>query len=181
MLGLCDRKTFLGHRDAVTILLLLDTGIRVSEACRIVVNDVNMFQRTIHINGKGARARLVGFGVRTRQEMHRWLQRLRKSFEAFSDCPLLPTEQGTHMSAKCAYNHIHDLCTAIGVLREKCGPHTFRHTFAKSYLRAGGDMASLQRLLGHSSPRMTLHYARMNVYSAIMQHRKFSPGDRLGQ
>ena len=61
----------------------------------------------------------------------------------------------------------------------RCSPHTLRHSFAVSYLRNGGDVFSLQKMLGHSSLDMTRKYAELSQTDVIDKHRMFSPADRL--
>ena len=70
-------------------------------------------------------------------------------------------------------------CTQASITGVRCSPHTFRHTFAVTYLRNGGDVFSLQKLLGHSDLMMTRRYAELSQTDVQEKHRLYSPADRL--
>ena len=57
--------------------------------------------------------------------------------------------------------------------------HLIRHTFVVSYLKAGGDVLTLQRIFGHTSLRMVNHYVHLAHSDAVARHRRHSPVDRL--
>jgi site-specific recombinase XerD len=65
----------------------------------------------------------------------------------------------------------------LKITGEKVSCHTFRHTFAKNYLLNGGDIFSLQKILGHADLETTKLYLNLNDGEMKMQHAKFNPLD----
>jgi integrase/recombinase XerD len=66
-----------------------------------------------------------------------------------------------------------------GITGIRCSPHSFRHTFAKNYLMNGGDIFSLQKILGHSSLASVRIYLNLFATDVKKQHLRFSPVDNL--
>ena len=66
-----------------------------------------------------------------------------------------------------------------GISGVRCSPHTLRHTFARSYLLNGGDIFSLQKILGHSSLASVRIYLNLFTTDIKKQHQRFSPVDNL--
>ena len=68
-----------------------------------------------------------------------------------------------------------------GIEGVRCSPHTFRHTFARNYLLNGGDIFSLQKILGHTSLASVRAYLNLFAVDIKAQHRRFSPVDNFAQ
>jgi integrase/recombinase XerD len=163
-------------RDRALVLLLLDTGIRASECARLVVGDVDlgMGEVVIRPHGSGAksRARHVYLGKAARRALWRYLV----SREDGEDpgAPLFVSRDGRAMTR----HTIRSICQSLGGRAGvHCYPHRFRHTFAIMYLRNGGDVFTLQRLLGHSSLDMVKRYLALARTDDAATHRRASPAD----
>jgi len=95
-------------------------------------------------------------------------------------CPaLFLTAAGNPITTDRLRTIIEKYAWRVGIEGVRCSPHTFRHTFAISYLRNGGDVFSLQRILGHSSLEIVRIYVNMGEADIKNCHRRFSPADNL--
>lgn len=157
-------------RDKAVILLLLDTGIRAGELCRLTVQDIDLQNGAITIlpyrSGLKSRPRVAPVGQMTRKAMWRYQTSRNTEYDLFF-CGL---------SRNGLLQLTHRLGQRAGVKRVH--PHRFRHTFAIQYLRNGGDVFTLQRILGHSSLEMVRHYLALAQVDDQNAHRKAGPVDR---
>lgn len=166
-------------RDTALIYLLLDTGLRVSEAARLTIRDVDLKTGEIRIHpfetGKKSKPRTVFIKPSTSSKIWSYLNE-RKRRQGAQPCdhdPLFLTKNRLPMDR----NAIQKLVASLG---ERAGvpgvhPHRFRHTFAVEYLRNGGDAFTLQRILGHSSLRMVNYYLSLVREDLQNAHRSASP------
>jgi len=178
-----DRKAFrmrrrTATRDTALLLLMLDTGLRCGEVSRLNIRDVNMDSGEILVAPFGnsrrkTKSRAVYVGKNARRHLWRYLA-TRKEYE--TDEPLFLTEKGQRMGNNAIRCLLDDLGKKAGV--QGCHPHRFRHTFAIEFLRGGGDVFSLQRLLGHASLTMVQHYLALASTDVASAHKKASPGDK---
>jgi len=162
-----------GARDKAIIMLMLDTGIRVGELLRLQVGDVNIESGEIHIlpfeSSIKSRSRTVFVGKATRRVVWMYLSE--------RDDPI-PDAHLFDIRYQAIRAMLRRLGERVGV--DNVRPHRFRHTFAIQYLRNGGDVFTLQRLLGHSSLEMVRHYLRLADADAEDAHRRASPVDGWG-
>jgi site-specific recombinase XerD len=174
MLAACP-ETPAGLRDRLLLLLLVDCGLRASEVAALDVRDVDLEERVLLVRcGKGGKPRRVPFGRQTAETLAEWLA-VRNGLDSprlFVSC------YGAALDRHGVAGIVDRAAKRAGIARH-VGPHRLRHTFAISYLRAGGDVFTLQRILGHSTLAMTRRYADVADTDVVEKHRLFSPGDRL--
>jgi integrase/recombinase XerD len=163
-----------GTRDKAILLLLLDTGLRVSEAAGIRFRDLRP-DGAIKVMGKGAKERLVPVGTSSRRAIGRYLA---ERGRGQPDEPVFLAESGTGLTFHGIQQILKRLKARAG-LERRCSPHTFRHTFAHNYVVNGGDVFSLQRILGHTSLDMVRRYVALADTDVASRHDLASPADHL--
>lgn len=174
LLGLCSRKTALDLRNRAILSLLIDCGLRVSELANINIADIDWESRSILIRkGKGGKQRMVHMGSKTYKSLRKYVT----SYRNGDSDRLFINRNGEPLVAV----GIQILIKRLGQKAKiKVHCHKLRHTFAISYLRNGGDVFTLQYLLGHSTLQMTQRYLQsLNATDAANAHRKYSPLDCL--
>jgi len=179
-----DRRRFTmrrptARRDRAIILTLLDTGLRATELCSLTVGDVDQKTGRIEVKhgprggAKGNKGRVVFLGKPARRVLWRYLAEREDGEDP--DAPLFLGIFNRPLNK----NGLRQLIAGLGKKAEAkdCYPHRFRHTFAITYLRAGGDLFTLQALLGHSTLDMVRRYARIAEIDIQQAHRRASPAD----
>lgn len=152
-----QRKTAL--RDVAVIELLFSTGMRISELCSLKINDVNLYDRTILIYGKGSKERRLQIG---NDDVINILETYHDSFSAeIQGCGYFYTNlSGRPLTDQSVRRMIQKYC-ALASIELHITPHMFRHTFATSLLDAGVDIRYIQEMLGHSSINITEIYTHV--------------------
>lgn len=159
--------TWLSRRDHVLILMLYNTGARVSEMLHVQVGDVVLDEGAacVHLHGKGRKQRSVPLWRSTVKAIRAWL-RLNPQFQATS--ALLPNRNGHAMTR---VNVAQRLALAVqaatathsDLAGRRISPHTIRHTTAMHLLQAGVDVSVIALWLGHESPVTTHHYVEADL------------------
>jgi integrase/recombinase XerD len=156
-------------RTFTLCLLLLDTGVRINEALSLRVNDVDFDNLLITVKGKGNKSRVIPMSFE-----------LRKAIWKFNhdgtnrEALLFQTRTGRKLSHRNIYRSIRTFLERINVTPPERMIHSFRHTFAINYLRNGGSVFHLQRMLGHSTLEMTKRYVNLTTDDLQETHRKCS-------
>ncbi len=166
-------------RDRAVILTLLDTGLRASELCALTVGDLEMKTGKVDVRhgvpggAKGGKGRTVYVGKAAKRAIWRYL--VTREDGEDPTAPLFAEKFDRPMNR----NGLRRFLSRLGkkACVKKCHPHRFRHTFAITYLRSGGDVFTLQMLLGHSTLEMVQHYARVAQFDVERVHQRASPAD----
>ena len=176
----CLQSSLNGHRDLAILLLFLDSGLRVSELVGIDLEDVNLSEGYITIkHGKGQKERTVPIGSVVQKSLWKYMNMYRPKPLTSSINSLFLTSSGLPLSRNAVQQMVRRLARHAGITGVRCSPHTFRHSFAKKYIVNGGDIFSLQRILGHSSLASVRLYLNLFACDIKKQHQRFSPVDRL--
>lgn len=176
-LGAINTKAVVGIRDFALCVLLADTGLRVSEALGLGVQDLDFGESVARVLGKGRRERIVPLGQTVKRALLDWLK-VRGDIAGMD--LVFCNRFGQSLKKRTVCDAFHKYGTDAGIDGVRCSPHTLRHTFAIAYLRNGGDVLTLQKILGHSTLEMTRRYAEVADSDVIKRHREASPLDKMG-
>lgn len=160
-----DAETWAGRRDRLLLLLLYNTGARVSELIAIQRRDVDLqHSGAVHLHGKGRKERVLPLWKRTTAPLRAWMSTL--PIEPTQ--PLLPNRFGQIMSRSGVEERLQRAVTAAAAncpaLRErKVSPHVVRHSTAMALLQSGVDLAVIALWLGHEDVSTTHHYLEADL------------------
>jgi integrase/recombinase XerD len=147
--------------------LLLDTGVRANEALSLRRPDVDLDNLLIRVRGKGQKDRVVPMSFELRRILFRWLAR--------HDYDLVfPTARGTKQTQRNALRDFKRMGRTLAITGVRFSFHTLRHTFAVNYIRNGGDVFRLQRVLGHATLEMTRRYVNLQTEDLKAVHNRLS-------
>jgi site-specific recombinase XerD len=161
------------RRDEAILLFLLDTGVRASELCGLRLADVDIAGRRATVLGKGHKRRFVSFQRTTARTLWQYLN----EDERDESDPLFQSGRGEPLTRSGLLQLFERLGKSARIATAH--PHRLRHTFAVEFLRAGGNVFTLQQMLGHTSLHMTNRYVALAQADIENQHRQFSPVERL--
>ena len=164
-------------RNKVMFMLLLDTGLRIGELISLKLDDIHIDEGLMKVMGKGKKERMVPIGNKAQKALQSYLFRYRPK-PAHSDINnAFLSVFGTAITENSVELMFSRLARRSGIKRLHA--HLCRHTFATMFLLNGGDVFTLQQILGHSTLEMVRNYVTLASNHVAMQHHKYSPLDRL--
>jgi integrase/recombinase XerD len=170
-----DRSTSLGARNYLILLLLLDTGVRISELVQIRMSDFDSLLGSVKVTGKGSKERMVYVSRQSRKELVKYTKNTRAEICQATSEYLFPAKDGEHITINSVQQTIRRLVEKAGLHGVECHPHTFRHTFATMFLAKGGQTLVLKEILGHESIQTTEKYIHLQSQDLQKHHEMFSP------
>lgn len=170
LLKACDKKSFTGLRNYTAILVMLDTGIRTSELCRLERVDYHQEDKSItvtKIKAKTRKQRILYLSDYTASALNKYLRHLPHEIDY-----IFPSRDCKQLTTNNLDKEFRHLCDKAGV---KFTPYQLRHSFATYFVENGGNLFVLQQLMGHSDLRTTKRYTDISENQKKRQHSEFSP------
>lgn len=166
-------------RNRLIVALMLDSGLRLNEVVTLQASSVYLKDRYLIVTGKGDKQRIVPFGEFTANTIREYLQVTKNAGEktnliikvSETLCGFEPITQAT------IKNMFRRLKARSGIPR--LYPHLLRHTFATRYLENGGNIYTLQSILGHTSLDMVKKYLHLATTRIRADFPRFSPLDNI--
>jgi integrase/recombinase XerC len=167
------------ERETALFELLYATGLRVSEAAGLDLEDVDLSSRLARVLGKGSKERIVPFGEQAEDALRAYLPvraALRRGTGARGEDgeALFVNRRGGRLTTRSMARLLKRRLAAAG-LPQDISPHALRHTFATHLLQAGADLRSIQELLGHASLSTTQKYTHLDAARLLEVYRGAHP------
>lgn len=167
---------WMAARDLALFTLLYGCGLRLGEALALDVADCPKAD-SMTITGKGNKDRLVPVLPVVRDALQAYLSQ--RPDAVTPDSPLFIGARGKRLNPGVVQRQMRRLRTLLG-LGDKATPHALRHSFASHLLSNGGDLRTIQELLGHSSLSTTQRYTQVDTARLKAVHQAAHPRDHLG-
>lgn len=162
----------LAARDHALAELLYGSGLRISEALGLDLEDLRLEDGVVRVFGKGARERMSPLSDTSVSALRRWLAQ-RGTLAAGEEKALFVGARGRRLDRREAARRIERLCRNAGV--EPVSPHALRHSFATHLLDGGADLRSVQELLGHQRLTTTQRYTRVSLERLMLLYDEAHP------
>ncbi len=166
-----SRDAWIGARDDALFTLLYGAGLRISEALSLTQSAAPVGD-TLVVMGKGAKQRLAPVLPVVRDAIGAYL--ILCPYRPDPDGPLFVSARGKALSPAVVQREMKRRARLLG-LDDSATPHALRHAFATQLLAAGGDLRSIQELLGHASIAATQRYTKIDERAIMQAHRRAHP------
>ncbi|MFB6273404.1 MAG: tyrosine-type recombinase/integrase [Salinibacter sp.] len=149
-----------GERNRNLLQLMLDTGLRLSEALDLRWRDIDLNTGKLHVvQGKGAKDRILWLGEDNLEQLQHWRQR-QADHIGHAPEPLFTTLDGKRLQGRYVQALVKRLAGRAGIEKD-VSPHTLRHSFATDLLRETNNLELVRRALGHANLQTTQVYVHL--------------------
>ncbi len=166
-----EKEKWIGMRNKSILMLLYGCGLRISEALNLNFEDINENDYLI-IKGKGNKERMVPLMDYVKNDIENYIQECPKNF--MKDDPLFVGKRLHRLSPRIIQYVLEKIRHNLS-LPETATPHALRHSFATHLLDSGGDLRTIQELLGHSSLSTTQKYTKVETEKLYDAYSKTHP------
>jgi len=173
-------KGMIEVRDKALAELLYSSGLRLSEICKLNMEDLDTKERTCVVTGKGNKTRIVPVGKKAIQAIRDWFMyrsELKQSKETSTKAIFL-NNKGNRISPRSIQLRLEKLCLMRGL--PGINPHMLRHSFASHVLESSGDLRAVQEMLGHSDIGTTQIYTKLDFQHLSKVYDKAHPRAKKG-
>ncbi len=163
----------LGIRDFAIMELLYSSGLRVAELTMLDLEDLDMADATVRINGKGGKVRIVPVGRLALKAINSWL-RIRGNIAKHQEKALFTSRRGTRLTTRAVQLRLKEW----GIKQQldiPLHPHMLRHSFASHLLESSGQIRAVQELLGHADLSSTQVYTHLDFQHLASVYDKTHP------
>ncbi len=165
-------KTFYEQRLHTMIVLAIDTGARIDEILTLTKENVMIEDLLIRVVGKGNKERYIPISVECRKVLVKFMDKHPHKL-------VFATMAGNKLQYWNTLRYFKSHCKRLKITGVRASWHTLRHGYALNHVREGGDVFSLQRILGHSDLSVTKRYVGLTQDDLKLVHKKTSILSRL--
>lgn len=166
-----NSESWVNARDVALLLLIYGCGLRIGEALSLKYNDAPKGESLV-VTGKGNKQRKLPVLPIVRTAIDEYIGQCPHKF--LPDSPLFWGLRGKALDAGIFQRQLRHLRAKLN-LPETTTPHAFRHSFATHLLSAGGDLRSIQELLGHVSLSTTQRYTHIDKTRLLAAYKNAHP------
>ena len=181
ILNCFDKSSYIGFRNYTIMAVLFSTGIRKSELLQLRLSDILANNDAVKVIGKGDKERIIPISPALQRILQAYLKKRKEyqqSLNVSIPCwSLWVSRRGSALTTSGLNMIFKQLKLSKKSWSTRVSAHTWRHTFAKLYLLNGGDIFTLQKVLGHGDSTTTSLYLDMNITELKQQNDKFNPLD----
>ena len=178
MLNAYDVNTFIGRRNYMLLCLLLATGLRRSEFLSLNLEDIHLQDDFIRVIGKGDKERIIPISKALSQIIRKYLKARAEYLKTRPDTnAFIISKDGRRLKIAGSNSIFRKLRIDYKLTGKRFSAHIWRHTFAKAFLLNGGDVFTLQELLGHEDVETTKQYVTLSDTDKALQNERYNPLD----